>query len=423
MATNLEDLRLADLMADYVDDPLAFVLDCYPWSEPGSLAGFDGPDRWQREFLEDLGREVRARGFNGRDAVLPIRMATASGHGIGKTTLVAWIVNWIMSTRPHAQGTITSNTFTQLQTKTWASILKWTELCATANWFISTSNRMYHRDFPETWFCSAQSCREENSEAFAGQHAVSSTSFYLFDEASAIPDKIFEVAEGGLTDGEPMIFAWGNPTRNTGKFYRVTFGSERDRWIHRSIDSRECALPNKTQIAEWIADYGEDSDFVRVRVRGLPPRTGDMQFIDSQRVWDAQRRPAICLKDDPIIAGVDVARGGGDWNVIRFRKGLDGRSIPAVRIPGEQTRDSTLLVSKLAELLADHRPERRIQYMFVDAALGGPIVNRLHQLGFRNVGRDQLRKSIDRPASGQYAGLHVEQNEGLAAAWGYSCGY
>jgi hypothetical protein len=183
-----------------------------------------------------------------------------------------------------------------------------------------------------------------------------------------------------------MIFAFGNPTRASGKFHRVTFGSERERWNNRSIDSRTCMLPNKTQIAEWVEDYGEDSDFVRVRVRGLPPRAGDMQFIDSERVWDAQRRPAICLKDDPIIAGVDVARGGGDWNVVRFRKGLDGRSIPPIRIPGEHTRDSTLLVSKLAELLADHRPERKIHYMFINSALGGPIVNRLHQLGFRNVG-------------------------------------
>lgn len=244
---------------------------------------------------------------------------------------------------------------------------------------------MYHREHPQTWFCSAQSCREENSEAFAGQHAASSTSFYLFDEASAIPDKIFEVAEGGLTDGEPMIFAFGNPTRAGGKFHRVTFGSERDRWNHRSIDSRQCALPNQRQIAEWVADYGEDSDFVRVRVRGLPPSADDMQFIDSNRVWDAQRRQPQVLLDDPLICGVDVARGGGDWNVVRFRKGFDARTIQPIRIPGEQTRDSTFLVSKLSEVLADQRLGRKVAHMFVDAAFGGPVVNRLHQLGFKNV--------------------------------------
>lgn len=123
---------------------------------------------WSSAFLEDLGTAVRARGFDGINAVAPIRMATASGHGIGKSTLVSWIVDWIMSTRPHCQGTITANTYTQLETKTWAAIQKWTRLCVTGSWFQSTGNRMYHRNYPQTWFCSAQSCREENSEAFAG---------------------------------------------------------------------------------------------------------------------------------------------------------------------------------------------------------------------------------------------------------------
>jgi len=232
------DLQIAQIIAETYDDPLAFVQLAYPWREPGELAGFTGPDEWQSAFLTDLGEGVRSRGFDGIHAVSPIRMATASGHGIGKSTLVAWVVDWIMSTRPHCQGTITANTYTQLETKTWAAIQKWTGMCVTGGWFQATGTRLYHRHYPKTWFCSAQSCREENSEAFAGQHAVSSTSFYLFDEASAIPDKIFEVAEGGLTDGEPMIFAFGNATRAGGKFHRVTFGSERDRWNHRSIDSR-----------------------------------------------------------------------------------------------------------------------------------------------------------------------------------------
>ena len=379
------DLQIARVITETYDDPLAFVLLAYPWNEPGELEGFKGPDVWQRTFLEDLGRHVRARGFDGIQAVAPIRMATASGHGIGKSTLVAWIVNWIMSTRPHCQGTVTANTFTQLETRTWAAIRKWTRLCVTGSWFVATGNRLAHRQSPQSWFCSAQSCREENSEAFAGQHAATSTSFYLFDEASSIPDKIFEVAEGGLTDGEPMIFSFGNPTRCSGKFHRVAFGSERDRWYHRSIDSRTCLLPNKTQIAEWISDYGEDSDFVRVRVRGLPPSAGDLQFIDSERIWEAQRRRALCLVDDPLICGVDVARGGGDGNVVWFRKGLDARTIPPIRIPGEQTRDSMLLVSSLSEVLADKRPDRKIAHMFVDAGFGGPIVNRLQQLGFKNV--------------------------------------
>jgi len=149
----------------------------------------------------------------------------------------------------------------------------------------------------------------------------------MFDEASAIPDRIFEVAEGGLTDGEPMIFLFGNPTRNTGKFYRATYGLERERWRVRSIDSRECALPNHAQIQEWIDDYGEDSDFVRVRVRGLPPRASELQFIDQERVWAAQKRTVSTLPHEPLITGVDVSGGGAAWNVVRFWRGLDARTL------------------------------------------------------------------------------------------------
>jgi hypothetical protein len=107
------------------------------------------------------------------------------------------------------------------------------------------------------------------------------------------------------------------PTRPGGKFHWVTFGFERDRRNHRSIDSRECALPNQHQIAEWIEDYGENSDFVRVRVRGLPPSVGDLQFVDSERVWEAQHRAPLSVADDPLICGWTSHAGrGGDWSVI-----------------------------------------------------------------------------------------------------------
>jgi len=263
------EIQLADDLSQFYADPLGFVRYAYPWGEKGSsLVNYDGPDQWQVELLNQIGAAVRERGFDGELPVKPIREAIASGHGIGKSTLVAWLVNWIMSTRPMSQGTVTANTFVQLQTKTWASIQRWSKLCITSHWWKIGADKISHKEHPESWFCSAQTCREENSEAFAGQHAASSTSYYIFDEASNVPDKIFEVAEGGLTDGEPMIFAFGNPTRKDGKFYRVCFGIERKLWENCSIDSRQARFTNKELIAEWVTNYGEDSDFVRVRVRG-----------------------------------------------------------------------------------------------------------------------------------------------------------
>lgn len=380
------EIALATEIAKFRDDPLGFVRCCYPWGEPGPLLDHAGPDEWQKKFLVDLGEEIKRNAFDGVKAVAPIRRAVSSGHGIGKSVMVAWLVDWIMSTRPHCKGTITAMSFPQLETKTWPAIQTWTKLCITSHWFNVTSNRMSHVDFKESWFCAPQSSKEENSEAFAGQHALDSTSFYIFDEDSGIPEIVHKVAEGGLTDGEPMIFRFGNCTRNNGDFFDACFGRMRTRWNATIVDSRKSRFTNKAQIEEWAQDYGEDSDFFRVRVLGLPPSASDAQFIDQNRVLDAQKRQVVVLPDEPLVAGADLAWGGSDDNVIRFRRGLDARSIPPIRIKGEFTRDPGVLTNRLADVLGRDYDGHKVAMLFLDSAgIAGPIGSRLRNLGFKNV--------------------------------------
>lgn len=370
--------------ARFFGDPLGFVEWAYPWGQRGILERFEGPDVWQRQFLTDLGNEVRIRAFDGRTAVAPIRMAVSAGQGPGKGALAAWIVTWIMSTRPFAQGTVTANTFTQLETKTWSAVEHWFKMSKTTGEFLIGPRGVRHKIQGRSWKVTPQTSREENSESFAGQHAATSTSFYINDEASAIPEKIWEVEEGGLSDGHSMQFAFGNPTRSSGKFFRINFGTERHRWNTRVIDSRDCMMPNKTQIAEWIADYGEDSDFVRVRVKGLPPQSSDLQYIAASLVYDAQKRKPAVFPDEPLIAGVDLARGGSAKAVIRFRCGDDAQSRRPIKIPGEEVRDSMLLVTKLADLANQTFGGKRVAMWFVDSGgMGGPIIDRLKQLGHK----------------------------------------
>lgn len=375
--TSAIDSELADQVAQCYADPLAFVHLAFPWGLPGELKDVPGPDEIQTKFLRDLGREVSKRRFNGSDPVAPIRMAASSGHGTGKSTLGAMIACWILSTRPHSIGTVTANTFVQLETKTWAKILQWAKMCITSHWFHIRASGIYHREFPEDWKVTAQTCKEENAQSFAGQHARTSTSWYMYDEASHIPDGIWEVAQGGLTDGEPMWFVWGQPAKKAGKFYEVCFGKDRDRWNVRTIDSRESRFTNKREIEEWIQDYGEDSDFIRVRVKGIAPRAGDLQFIDQDRIDGAKKRAATSFPDDPLVCGFDVSGGGQAWNVIWFRRGLDARTIPPIRIPGEHSQERSAILAKLSEILAEQRPDKRVSMMFVDSAFGAPYVERL----------------------------------------------
>ena len=390
------ETQLAQDMGRFFDDPLGFVMYAYDWGGDPALqvaklpSPWDllhdyeyGPDAWACEFLDNVGRQVREHDFDGRTPAPAIMEAISSGHGIGKSAMVGWLVGWIMSTRPYAHGTVTATTSDQLSSKTWAEIAKWNKRSITGHWFDITTGkgamRMVHKEHRESWFCAAQTCREENSEAFAGQHAVNSTSFYIFDEASGVPNKIWEVSKGGMTDGEPMWFAFGNPTRNTGAFAEC-FGVQRHRWHGQHIDSRSVAITNKALLDQWVSDYGEDSDFVKVRVRGVFPRASSLQFIARDLVDQAVAR----LADEPRLigrscaVGVDVARFGGDESVIFTRIGRDGTTVPAKAF---RELDTMQLASRVAEHVLYLRSLGLHPVVFVDGGgVGGGVVDRLRQM-------------------------------------------
>ena len=136
---------------------------------------------------------------------------------------------------------------------------------------------------------------------------------------------------------------------------------------------------NKPLIDQWVRDYGEDSDFVRVRVRGQFPRAGSMQLIGMETVEAAMKREVAAIKTDPLIMFVDVARFGDDQSVIGFRKGRDGRLIPWTKLRGV---DTMTLAARIAELHQMHRPDA----LFIDGGgVGGGVIDRLRQLGINAI--------------------------------------
>jgi len=372
---------LVDLMASCYADPLKHVLVSYPWGIRNTLLeGRTGPDDWQRDFLIELGLEVEKRGFNGVDAVDPIQFSTASGHGIGKSCLSAWIIIWIRDTRPNSTGTITANTAEQLRSKTFSELSKWHNMSITKHWFqlnagSAGSLNMYHVDNKATWGCSGQTCREENSEAFAGQHRDTSTSYYLFDEAGGIPDKIFEVREGGLTDGEPMTFDFGNPTRNSGRFHANMVGKYRSNFIKRHIDSRDVAITNKEYLDRMIADYGIDSDVVKVRVLGTFPSASAHQFISTDDVDTAMMRELTPSEYNfaPTIIGVDPAWTGEDDFVIMLRQGNNAKLLGSYAYNDNDVQ--------MANLIAQFEDDHKADAVFVDGGFGTGIISIGHTMG------------------------------------------
>lgn len=371
-----------DKIGSFTHDPLGYVLYAFDWGQ-GELAKEPDnyPRTWQIELLREVGEKLKA-GKSLQDAMLPVLEAVSSGHGIGKSALVAWIILWALSTFEDTRGIVTANTENQLKTKTWPELAKWHRLAINSHWFTYTATAIYSSEqkHEKTWRFDMVAWSEHKTEAFAGLHNKGKRVVLIFDEASAIPDKIWEVSEGALTDEgtEILWFAFGNPTRNTGRFHQC-FNRMRHRWGNRRIDSRNVAGTNKVQIQQWIDDYGEDSDFVRIRVRGLHPRASNLQLIPSDLVAAAQKREAASRISDPLIMTLDIARGGDDNNVFRFRRGFDARSIKPIKIPGSETHDSMRLVSKAVELINEHKPHA---FMYDGTGVGGPVGDRIRQLGF-----------------------------------------
>lgn len=364
------DLDLARDLSAYFDDPLGFVLYVFPWGKKGTrLADEQGPDDWQIEVLDELGKAVR-EGMEVSDA-LPVLLAVASGHGIGKTALISWIIIWFISTREFPQIVVTAGKKDQLTSKTWREVAKWTKLAINGHWFVWTSTKLEHALYPDMWYAQAIAWSKNAPENFAGTHEKHV--LVVYDEASAIDDVIWEVTDGAMTTPGAMWIAFGNPTKNTGRFFDC-FNKFRGLWRRFQVDSRNAKKANRRLLDMWVKLYGEDSDFVRVRVRGVFPRAGDLQFISSEDVTAAMERPKQDQSMYGRVLGVDVARHGQDQSVFAFRQGRQLVKLQRMRVP-----DTMQLAALVAEAINKWKPDA----CFIDATgLGWGVVDRLHQMGY-----------------------------------------
>ena len=363
--------QLVEFCAEFEHDPVGFVWASYPWGE-GELAGKQ-PDEWQLNLLADI-----RDGLKGAGDV--IQEAIASGHGIGKSALVCFIIQWAMATREDCKGVVTANTQNQLLTKTWSELAKWHRLSICKPMFTYTATAYYSADgeHEKTWRIDALPWSKNNSEAFAGLHNQGKRILVVFDEASAIDDVIWEVVEGALTDSDTEIIwtAFGNPTKNSGRFYDC-FHRYRAYWHTKQIDSRDVAVSNKKQLDKWIGQYGLDSDIIRVRVLGQFPMQGDTQLISINDVNAAVERGKTIKQEHyagfPVIFGVDPAWTGDDLCVVYMRQG----NYSKVLLDCPKNDNHVHMAGKIA-MLADRYG---MTHGFIDQGEGTGIYSAFKEMG------------------------------------------
>lgn len=387
-----QEQELIESILQFKYDPLGFVLFAFPWGQVGTpLANVKSPRRWQVRELESIGEQlaVNTQMMSVGLPPKPVYVAIGSGRGIGKSAFFAMLDMWMMSCWLGGTGIISANSENQLKSRTMAELGKWHTMSINSHWFEKSSLSLK----PAAWFAElvrkqlkidtqyyyieGQTWNEENPDAFAGAHSQIAM-MVLFDEASGIPDSIWDVTEGFFTDMAELRL-WvviSNPRKTSGKFYDA-FHKDKAFWRTMSIDSRTVEGVDTGVYQRIVDKYGEDHDVTKVEVKGQFPKTGSDQFISRLVLDDAQMRQIHKGNDDePLLMGVDVARFGDDDSVIRLRKGRDARSFPVFKYRG---LDTMTYADKVARLIDQYDPDG----VFVDGGgVGGGVVDRLRQLGY-----------------------------------------
>lgn len=291
------------------------------------------------------------------------------------TTLLAILAVWFIMTRWGAKVVITAPTSSQLQD----ALLP--EMRALINEMPDDvraalnvkQDRVEFAPAPDKNFISARTSRAEQPDALQGVHA--DHVLLIGDEASGIPDQVFDASGGSMSSDDAQMVLTGNPVRTSGLFWK-THTILKDTWktFHVScIDS-----PRVTQdfIDEKKLEYGEESNAFRIRVLGEFP-TGDDDTVIPVDLIDSAVGRDIQDPGGDIIWGVDVARFGSDRSAICKRQ---GRVVPEpVRL---YSKFDLMEVVGFVKQEWDTTPHhmRPFEIMVDSIGMGGGVADRLREL-------------------------------------------
>lgn len=236
-------------------------------------------------------------------------VSVKSGHGVGKSALESWIIWWYISTRPYPKILCTAPTKHQLHDILWAEVSKWKRNSKNLDKdFEWTSEKIYLKGSQEEWFAIARTSNKP--DALQGTHAEHV--LIIIDEASGVPDIVFEPVLGSMSTIDAKLLMCGNPTQLAGFFYE-SHTTKRELYKTHTIDGSKCERVDKNYVQTIIDMFGKDSDVYRVRVAGEFPKANPDSFIGLDMIRTEKKVIDIV---ESIDLGVDVARYGDDESVV-----------------------------------------------------------------------------------------------------------
>jgi hypothetical protein len=336
------------------------------------------PTFQQEAALIDWGLLIRAKVKSAKGTPLDeiekpfkdrLGMSIQSGHDSGKSHFAAWIGMHTLMCFPHSKTRVTAPAGPQIESVLWPEfhkLIRTSELLKSYVTHRATKIYMTEEGGAEWWIeprtIQKNSSPDEQAEVLGGLHERYVT--IIADEASGIPDAVFRPLEAGLGGICNLILMIFNPTRSHG--YAIDSQmKDRKHWVCHHWDCEDLAkttpsfAPNMQADHQRIAEkYGKQSNYYRIRVKGLPPMAAPDVLIPWDWVMDATMREQDVDMNEPLTIGVDVGGRGDDKTII-----LPGRgnviipysaSMPIYEITGiDPTQIAWKVEACLADLLAD----------------------------------------------------------------------
>jgi len=341
-----------DFIRLYRTDPVLFVKE---------VLGVE-PDEWQKDFLNAVASGER-------------KISIRSGHGVGKSTTASWAMLWFLLTRYPVKVVVTAPTSAQLYDALFAELKRWVkELPPTIQDLLDVKQERIELKASSTEaFISARTSRAEQPEALQGVH--SENVMLVADEASGVPEAVFEAAAGSMSGHNALTILLGNPVRSSGFFFE-THNRLKDEWWTKRVSCEDSARVSQEYIDDMKSRYGEESNAYRIRVLGEFPRSDDDTIIPMELLESAKHRDTRAYEDAPIIWGLDVARFGSDSSVLCKRQSNVVHTL-------ERWRNLDLMQltgAVVAQYEACDHKSRPAEILVDSIGLGAGVVDRLMEL-------------------------------------------
>lgn len=296
-----------------------------------------------------------------------------SGHGTGKTSLLSWVILWVGLFKYDAKIPCTAPTAPQLVRLLLPEVRKWREkLPKELKEAVIVKNDSVA--FSTGNIAVARTARKEAPEGLQGFHATYLC--WIIDEASGVPNTIFEVIEGSLTGEKHLRLLTANPTRTDGYFYDSQ-NKHRHLWRCHTFNAEESENVSRESIERKKLEYGEDSDAYRVRVLGQFPRTSSDAVIPMWLIEDAINREHGDINTyGAEVWGLDYADGGDDKTYLAKRNGNEFYAVEECDLQGSHKQSATAAWLAMQYNTAKRKPKA----IFVDAiGEGSGLVSRCRE--------------------------------------------